>query len=1494
MTRSSNKFLALAMIVTLLASGLALPVAAQGPDAAISFTILHTNDFHGQLEPSGSNPGMARTAKVVNDVRAAVGTDNVLLVDAGDQMQGSLLSNLSKGAATIETFKAMGYTAATFGNHEFDWGLETLYARIGQAAPVYPYVTANIVPNPTLADCSTVSWPATLPDGFPQPYVVKTVGTAPNQVKVAFVGVTTQEVPTITIATATQGLCFKDPADSILRYYAEMKAQADVIVVLSHLGLKDGGYGYGIPVYGDRTLAQKLIDAGKPVPLIIGGHEHVNMLTLTPPGAVVIGGKTTIGQAYYNGRQLGQADLTFDPATGATTVAWKTNAVSTTGEKDPTIDALIQSYASDPAYQALINTPVGYAQTDLLRNYNGDSMMGNFIDDAIYGALNNDATATNDVDLFFNNAGGIRTDWCDKEDPVNPGTYIWSSAAADCAQGVWSHDPMLLNYGQMFTILPFGNATVVGDMTGAEILDVLNQSATLGKGAIQPAGLRYKFYSYADANPGPQPWAWGAFDACVVNKTTQACEPLNLNKTYRVGTNEFLAPAGGDNYSGFKYMKNITYWGDMLNAVNAWVATHFTQATPYKGPNGDGNLDGRITRVGTNNGGDVVPVTILHHNDSHGRLYKTSSAVGYTQLATLIGQERVHNPTRTLLLQAGDQIQGDAMMAFYKAAPLGYGSDGTPLPAELQLHPMMAVMNALKYDAWTLGNHEFNFGNEIFKAVLKQSDAPVLQANVEDDGRYGIAEVPVESDVQVTLPGPAGDIKVAVLGIGNHRIAQYELPSNIPGLTFTDPIAVAQTLAPPLKATNDAVIALTHIGFTADPKSVEVDDKVDTNLAAVTTGIDAIVGGHSHTNPSTGSDPYKYLPAIVSNPNNVPVIINHAYRYNTYLGTIVLGLLPKAEGGYEVVSRAGRYIQVTSTTTEDAALRAVVEPYIAFYNSYINTVIGQTTVPIDALKAFTEETNAANLQADASVWALTKNNMAPDVHLSGAMTNRKIADAATPDNPATLTVNDMFSLMPYENSLLVLSMNGPQLKNVLERAYRNYYYYKYVPGYGGYSYYTTCMIATDKVGQITYWDKYPELPNGNNVLALRINGQAVDFTDAAKYYKVSTVNYLAAGSCNFNDGGVSLWPLDQIAYDTQYYVRDVVIDYIKAQTGPISPAIEGRLRFSPPLAVVDMNATITQAPAPGLVTLGSDIDVHVKALNIGTTTNAFFFVPLSPKVAYVPDSAYGGAYPVTAGAAAGLAAKYGKTSLAVPEGAVADTIIGVAYEAPGLSTGGTVDFGFHVQVTASDGKVDHFVVISTDGKLFKTIQANSISLAAQDMAAFPALADTYIHSGMPMDNYGGSPQLYTRVGAAGNDYQRVLLGFDVTSIKPEYLVEKAVLSVYLNGTSGGAVDGQLQAHEMTTAWTENTATWKAPWVKPGGDFVETAVAGAPIDRSMVGTWISIDVTPLVTKWTADPASNLGVILRVRKVTSITGYRFASRAHWETEHRPKLEVTYRKP
>ncbi|MBI4928834.1 MAG: 5'-nucleotidase C-terminal domain-containing protein, partial [Anaerolineae bacterium] len=922
------------------------------------------------------------------------------------------------------------------------------------------------------------------------------------------------------------------------------------------------GYGYGITVYGDETLAAKLNTAGKPANIIIGGHSHTDM------AAATVVGSTYVAQAHYNGRKVGQFDITFNPVTKAATIAWTKNVVSTSGTQFAPVNTLVTTYASDPAYQTLINQEIGYTAVELGRNYDGDSMMASFIQDALYGQLNNDGIVDNDVDMVFNNAGGIRTEHC-LVPPPTPAPAITCPPT-----GTFMDPPMKLTYGMMFTILPFGNATAVGTMTGAQILELLHQSATLFKGAIQVSGIRYSFYRYSDALPGPQPWAWGAFDVTVYDKGTSSWVPLDLNKTYKVATNEFLAPAGQDGFTPFKYMKNITYWGDMLDSVNAWVnANYATPATAYKGPKGDGLLDGRIKRDGDNTTGTIVPITILHHNDSHGRLLQSGTTVGYTNLVSAINQQRAHNASRTLLVSSGDNIQGDSMMYYFKSAGLGYAADGTALPPELQINPLIKAFNSMGYNAMTLGNHEYNFGKEIF-STLAQANFPLLQANVADSGAYGLNLVPVQPFERVSV-GPE-NITVGILGIGNHRIPNYELPSNIPGLTFSNPLEKAAALVPGLDSTSELLIALTHIGFTSNPANLEVDNNVDTMLATTVNNIDVVIGGHSHTDPRGGAfldKPYLYLPSILEAPDGDPVLVTQANRYNTVLGQVIVGMRPKdlnSLNTYEVVSTTGRAISITTTDyPEDTATTTLLLPYADLLTAYNNTEIGSTITPIDTdPEAFTQETNGANLQADAAIWKLEKALGIPiDFHMSGAMTNKMIADTATPATPYTLKVSDMFNAMPYENSLVVFSLNGPQIKTLLERAYRNYYYYKYydaaTPRWGGYSHYTTCMIDLDKSGKVVYADPYPRLPNGNNVVRLTVNGTDVDFTDATKYYKVSTVNYLAAGSCNFNDGGVTLWPLNQIVQDTQYYVRDAVTEYIKSTDSedPINPQIEGRLSF---------------------------------------------------------------------------------------------------------------------------------------------------------------------------------------------------------------------------------------------------------------------------------------------------------------------------------------------
>ncbi len=356
-----------------------------------------------------------------------------------------------------------------------------------------------------------------------------------------------------------------------------------------------------------------------------------------------------------------------------------------------------------------------------MRNYDGDSIMGPFIQDAVYGALNEDA------DLDQRRRHGLQQPGRHPRRLVRrrdrPG--VWALANTPCQMGgIWAHDPLLLTYGNMFQILPFGNATAVGDMTGAQIYDLLNQSATLFKGAIQPAGIRFKFFRYSDALPGPQPYGWGAYDVEVWDKATSAWVPLDMDKTYQVATNEFLAPAGQDGFTPFKYMTNITYWGDMLNQVNAYVAANYgTPATAYKGPDGDGTLDGRITRNGdgdnTYEAGEVVPLTVLHHNDSHGRLLQSGTYVGYTHLVDRhqpgAGPQPGSHPAAVERRQHPGRLD-DVLLQVGRPGLRRRRDRPGPRAAD---QPADQGVQRRGLRRLTLGNHEFNFGAEIFSTLAQ-------------------------------------------------------------------------------------------------------------------------------------------------------------------------------------------------------------------------------------------------------------------------------------------------------------------------------------------------------------------------------------------------------------------------------------------------------------------------------------------------------------------------------------------------------------------------------------------------------------------------------------------------------------------------------------------------------------------------------------------------------------------------------------------------------
>jgi 2',3'-cyclic-nucleotide 2'-phosphodiesterase (5'-nucleotidase family) len=1144
----SNKTFRLPILVVFAALIILAFASVQADSHIVNATLLHTNDFHGRLETDyKGRGGSAYISDKVNDIRDAVGEENVLLLDAGDEyFAAPAISQLLMGVSTVDIFNMMGYDMAVFGNHEFDKGQEELADRVAQAD--YPWLGANVVLEGTDWD---------LPD-YAIPYTLLTVGTAPNEATIGVIGVATDETPEVTLIGTTEGLVFKDLTESILHYYDEVMAQSDALIVVAHMGTDDSG-----PYSGLETIAQNLIDAGKPVDLMIGGHQHQ---ALFDP---VLVGDTVIVSAGYYGRWLGQVDVSIDKNAkkltvenyqlntilalasiegviadleaayedgmiankgiynsllkkleGAQTSLQKgqANAVynkleaflnelaaqagkkvdadaaaSLTADAQWVIDNTDMEVAVRVAYWAeivapIVNQPVGYTNIDLVRDYNDESNMGDIVTDSMLWSadLYDDGELNGTVDIAFTNPGGLRENILIPDGATLPHVVTW---------------------GDAFNVLPFGNTLYMMDLTGAQIQELMDQSARLYKGILQTAGASYYWYNDIGDDTAT---AWGAYGAEVGG------EPLERDEVYRVVTNDFLA-GGQDGWTTFAdgtdrwntyydMQEGFVEYIKMLDVIDA-------EDIPKD----------RIIRLD-----DVV--TMLHVNDTHGRWAPDYYGGGMAYIADLIEKERAHNPD-VLLFDAGDTFQGNSFAYFFKDRPD---------------NPIAGGMNLLGFDAMVVGNHEFNFGNTTFANMLGQVDASLLgTANMDDDGSYGFINDNLSDYINLDVNGK----KVTVFGITNPRIYRYELPTNIPGLTFYSSVDKSVEMVPGIKADEnpDLFLGLTHDGFS--PYAGEDDS--DLLIAENVAGLDVIIGGHSHTmlNPAV---------MVTSDINPDGTLIAQARRYAGYLGKVNVGWI-----GDEMVLREG-YLIPTSEAVVDPVLAAYLAPYVAEIDAYNDTVIGQTEVPIDALEAYTQETNGANLQADSAIFELSAQEaVSVDAHLSGAMANRLVAVGATPAVPLDLTKGDMFNLMPYENSLVVMEMTGPQIKTILERAYYVYYNFKYVPEYGGLSHYTTCMLTTDSGNVITYDEKSGLEPDGDNVVSFVLEAISVDFTDDTTTYLISTVNYLAAGSCNYNDDGVTLWPLDQIVYDTQLYVRDSVINYVDAQVGPIHPAIEGRLVFIP-------------------------------------------------------------------------------------------------------------------------------------------------------------------------------------------------------------------------------------------------------------------------------------------------------------------------------------------
>lgn len=506
------------------------PCPAAG--AVVDLTILHMNDTHGHILPftdksvSRDVPvsGAAYYARLIELERAA-NPDGTLLLSAGDMFQGTPVSNLFRGKPVIEIMNRLRFDAMAVGNHEFDWGRETLTAMISEAA--FPFLSANI----TDADFNYLP--------RVRPYLLVTRKDLP----IGIIGVTTPETKVTTKPGNVSDLHFLDPVDVVPRMIEAVRQQgARLVIVLSHLGLD-----------ADIDLAGKVPG----IDIIVGGHSHT---AVTRPVTV---GRTIIVQAGCYGMYLGVLKLKVDSETGRIPDATLENVLRTVyaGPVDPfdeTVSKLVNSYKD--RVKTEFEKVVGETRVDLIRQPFDESNLGNAVCDAFL--------ETSGAGIAFQNGGGIRADLL--KGPVT-------------MEGV-------------YTVLPFDNVLVTMDLTGKQIMEVLEHSAAMGQRVLQTAGLKITYdmgrpmgsrvigvsvktrSEAASFKAIPPAERSSQTDGQSRTATASSAppagyEPLMPEKTYRVVTNDFLA-AGGDGYKTFQNGRNIVYGDNLRDAFVSYLREH--------------------------------------------------------------------------------------------------------------------------------------------------------------------------------------------------------------------------------------------------------------------------------------------------------------------------------------------------------------------------------------------------------------------------------------------------------------------------------------------------------------------------------------------------------------------------------------------------------------------------------------------------------------------------------------------------------------------------------------------------------------------------------------------------------------------------------------------------------------------------------------------------------------------------------------------------------
>ncbi|MED1056586.1 bifunctional 2',3'-cyclic-nucleotide 2'-phosphodiesterase/3'-nucleotidase [Bacillus mycoides] len=594
-------------------------------------------------------------------------------------------------------------------------------------------------------------------------------------------------------------------------------------------------------------------------------------------------------------------------------------------------------------------------------------------------------------------------------------------------------------------------------------------------------------------------------------------------------------------------------------------------------------------------GENTVNLRILETSDIHVNLMnydyyqtKTDNKVGLVQTATLVNKAR-EEAKNSVLFDDGDALQGTPLGDYVANKIKDQEKENSVDPN--YVHPLYRVMNLMKYDVISLGNHEFNYGLEYLKKVIKKTDFPVINSNVyiddhdgndENDKHYFDKPYHIFEKEVVDESGQKQKVKIGVMGFVPPQVMNWD-KANLEGkVKAKDIVQTAKKLVPEMNAQGaDIIVALAHSGVDKSGYN-EGMENASFYLATEVPGVDAVLMGHSHTEVK---DVF----------NGVPVVMPGVFGSN--LGIIDMQL-KKVNGKWEVQkdqskpqlrpiadSKGNPLVQ-----SDQRLVNEIKDDHQATID-YVNTAVGKTTAPINSYFSLVQDDPSVQLVTNAQKWYVEKlfaengqysKYKGIPVLSAGAPFKAGGRNGATyyTDIPAgTLAIKNVADLYVYPNTLYAVKVNGAQVKEWLEMSAGQFN--KIDPakteeqplvniGYPTYNFDILDGLKYEiDVTQPAKYDKDGKVVNGNTNRIVNMTYEGKPVADKQEFI-VATNNYRGSSQ---TFPGVSK---GEVVYQSQDETRQIIVKYMQ-ETPIIDPAADQNWTFKP-IVADKLNTTFDSSP----------------------------------------------------------------------------------------------------------------------------------------------------------------------------------------------------------------------------------------------------------------------------------------------------------------------------